>query len=632
MPKEAKLPSTTPPPSLFPQIFPLLISRLTTSPVNLQILPVVETALHIQRRVTLEPMPGVSASSLIPLQKLLELSTSHPASVRVPAIIDAILAHPIHSPVISQLISNTLNESPGNIEIWRIDVLPELINQAKAGGQKDVVLAVKLMLGMIRAHDELIALTLEVSEEVLRSLSVAYSKLGDGDSKIPTGVSEEIRLGAMEDVLMICKELVTRVGMEGAAGDAMLRFLGENESAAMGVMQGKSLRGDCEVLWGKSGRKFSPDSVIIGKLQKRRDELAKRDSRVISILAIFPTIPPYLLLTALSHPQFSSIPAGSKASPGELAEPLLTCMLNHGEGLPEELGGLKAVVSKLGDVQTAGEVPVEKREEKKKFERRNIFTAEDLDVSRLRLKDDESALPELQSTIPQHIRDSIQRLISLQASEEEERRQALADSNLLLSDDESDMEDSGEIPLQVRVSGGDTEDTAPVDSDGEAVKVSRRNQQNQSNRMPDKERYEILRTLYLDDPGLFDRDGVTRRSDERKKMREMLGWDDGQIEGWRVMLERDPQKDVILEAHRDRMARKGTSSSGRNNRNNRYDNRARQPSPDGSVMSMNTSYTNSSHGNSGGRGGKGRQNKGNRGHSNAARTRGHDRKMRQMGA
>ncbi|OXM78448.1 hypothetical protein C364_03879 [Cryptococcus neoformans Bt63] len=632
MPKEAKLPSTTPPPSLFPQIFPLLISRLTTSPVNLQILPVVETALHIQRRVTLEPMPGVSASSLIPLQKLLELSTSHPASVRVPAIIDAILAYPVHSPVISQLISNTLNESPGNIEIWRIDVLPELINQAKAGGQKDVVLAVKLMLGMIRAHDELIALTLEVSEEVLRSLSVAYSKLGDGDSKIPTGVSEEIRLGAMEDVLMICKELVTRVGMEGAAGDAMLRFLGENESAAMGVMQGKSLRGDCEALWGKSGRKFSPDSVIIGKLQKRRDELAKRDSRVISILAIFPTIPPYLLLTALSHPQFSSIPAGSKASPGELAEPLLTCMLNHGEGLPEELGGLKAVVSKLGDVQTAGEVPDEKREEKKKFERRNIFTAEDLDVSRLRLKDDESALPELQSTIPQHIRDSIQRLISLQASEEEERRQALADSNLLLSDDESDMEDSGEIPLQVRVSGGDTEDTAPVDSDGEAVEVSRRNQQNQSNRMPDKERYEILRTLYLDDPGLFDRDGVTRRSDERKKMREMLGWDDGQIEGWRVMLERDPQKDVILEAHRDRMARKGTSSSGRNNRNNRYDNRARQPSPDGSVMSMNTSYTNSSHGNSGGRGGKGRQNKGNRGHSNAARTRGHDRKMRQMGA
>ncbi|AAW44386.1 hypothetical protein CNBF0700 [Cryptococcus deneoformans B-3501A] len=632
MPKEAKLPSTTPPPALFPQILPLLISRLTTSPVNLQILPVIETALHIQRCVTLEPMPGVSASSLIPLQKLLELSTSHPAAVRVPAIIDAILAHPIHSPVISQIISNVFNESPDSIEIWRIDVLPELINQTKAGGQKDVVLAVKLMLGMIRAHDELIGLTLEVSEEVLRGLSMAYSKLGEDDRKTRTGVSEEIRLGAMEDVLMICKELITRVGMEGAAGDAMLRFLGENESAAMGVMQGKSLRGDCEALWGKNGRKFSPDSVIIGKLEKKRDDLAKLDPRVMSILAIFPTIPPHLLLIALSHPQFSSIPAGSKASPGELAEPLLACMLNHGEGLPEELGGLKAVVSKLGNAQAAGEVPDEKRKEKKKFERRNIFTAEDLDISRLRLKDGESALPELQSTIPQHIRDSIQRLISLQASEEEERRQALADSNLLLSDDESDMDDSGEIPLQVRVSGGDTEDTAPVDSDGEAVKVSRRNQQNQNNGMPDKERYEILRTLYLDDPGLFDRDGVTRRSDERKKMREMLGWDDGQIEGWRVMLERDPQKDVILEAHRDRMARKGTSSSGYNNRNNRHDNRARQPSPDGSVMSMNTSYTSNSHSNGGGRGGKGRQNKGNRGHSNAARTRGHDRKMRQMGA
>lgn len=334
-------------------------------------------------------MPGVSASSLIPLQKLLELSTSHPAAVRVPAIIDAILAHPIHSPVISQIISNVFNESPDSIEIWRIDVLPELINQTKAGGQKDVVLAVKLMLGMIRAHDELIGLTLEVSEEVLRGLSMAYSKLGEDDRKTRTGVSEEIRLGAMEDVLMICKELITRVGMEGAAGDAMLRFLGENESAAMGVMQGKSLRGDCEALWGKNGRKFSPDSVIIGKLQKKRDDLAKLDPRVMSILAIFPTIPPHLLLIALSHPQFSSIPAGSKASPGELAEPLLACMLNHGEGLPEELGGLKAVVSKLGNAQAAGEVPDEKRKEKKKFERRNIFTAEDLDISRLRLKDGE---------------------------------------------------------------------------------------------------------------------------------------------------------------------------------------------------------------------------------------------------
>lgn len=271
-------------------------------------------------------------------------------------------------------------------------MLPELINRTKTGGQKDVVLAVRLMLGMIRTHDEFIALTLEVSEEVLRGLNVAYSKLGDGDSKTPTEVtevSEEIRLGAMEDVLMICRELVTRVGLEGAAGDAMLRFLGENESAAMGVMQGKNLRGDWEALWGKSGRKFSPDSVTIGKLQKRRDNFAKLDPRVMSILAIFPTIPPHLLLSALSHPQFSSIPAGSKASPGELAEPLLTCILNHGEGLPEELGELKAVVGKVGGAQTAGEVPDERREEKKKFERRNIFTAEDLDISKLRLKDNE---------------------------------------------------------------------------------------------------------------------------------------------------------------------------------------------------------------------------------------------------
>ncbi|WVQ76606.1 hypothetical protein IAR50_006278 [Cryptococcus sp. DSM 104548] len=599
-----RLPATPPPPALFPKLLSFLISRLTTEPVDIALVPSIETSFYILRVLTLNPdivqgVPSSSAKSLVPLQKLLEISTSHPSSIKTSLVLDAIITYPIHSPIVGQVVSNVLGNSPDMIEVFRIDVLPDLVNRCRKGTQKEVLLAVNLMLGITRVHDELVALVLEASEDVLKGLSVAYAKLAED----PQGaVPDEVIFSGREDILIICRELLVRVGLDGSASEAMFRFMDGGPGGMEAVLEGRSLRKDCEKFVSKEQGAFNPSSWVIASLNRRRDELAKRDARVASILTIFPTIPAHLLLAALSHPHFASIPSGSRTSASELAEPLLECLLNGGQGLPAELSSLSELASKLGSLQAAPETKEEEREPKKKFERRNIFSAEDLDMSRLRIKNDETALPELQSTIPSHLRDSIQRLIALQINEEEERRQALAGANLLPSDDESDMDDSGEIPLRVKVSGGDFEDTAPVDSDGDAVKVKQQKQSGK--RLSDREVHMILRGLYLEDPGLFDRDGVTRRSEERKKLKERTGWDDGQIEGWRVMLERDPNKDTILEAHRDSM--------GRN---------YRAPSPTQPVASASQ----------GGNRGR-RPNKGNRGHSNAARTKGHDRKMRQMGA
>ncbi|KAL1713486.1 hypothetical protein EV715DRAFT_211620 [Schizophyllum commune] len=59
----------------------------------------------------------------------------------------------------------------------------------------------------------------------------------------------------------------------------------------------------------------------------------------------------------------------------------------------------------------------------------------------------------------------------------------------------------------------------------------------------------ILELAYIKNPKLFERDGQTRRSKERAELKSKTGLDDEQIEGWRIMLERNPKKDKILAKH-----------------------------------------------------------------------------------
>ncbi|ORY92884.1 hypothetical protein BCR35DRAFT_349195 [Leucosporidium creatinivorum] len=58
-----------------------------------------------------------------------------------------------------------------------------------------------------------------------------------------------------------------------------------------------------------------------------------------------------------------------------------------------------------------------------------------------------------------------------------------------------------------------------------------------------------LETTYIANASLFDRSSEVRRSKERKQLRERTGLGDEQIEGWRIMLERNPKKDKILASH-----------------------------------------------------------------------------------
>ncbi|KAJ7927495.1 hypothetical protein B0H13DRAFT_2229247 [Mycena leptocephala] len=72
---------------------------------------------------------------------------------------------------------------------------------------------------------------------------------------------------------------------------------------------------------------------------------------------------------------------------------------------------------------------------------------------------------------------------------------------------------------------------------------------------------------YIRDPKLFDRDAQTRRGKAREDLKAQTGWSDEQLEGWRIMLERDPKKDKILQKHefagnQNQIAPEASSSTG----------------------------------------------------------------------
>ncbi|WVR04272.1 hypothetical protein IAU60_001272 [Kwoniella sp. DSM 27419] len=630
------VPDSLPSQALYPKLLPALVHQLSSSPVDQSSLPLLRTTLHVIASLRLGHGSSVTAlaRSNIPLDQLFKLSSADPTLLKVPVLLDGIVAYPLHVETINTILCNAFDENPDLVEIFRIDIVPSLVNRLCASPSipLDIGKSAHILLSVVRAHDALLALALEDSEDVLRALGQAYDAL----SRVQAEQVKET-LAAKSDILMICRELLDRVG-HGASEEAMLEFMGSRRSGE--AMKTASLRSDWEVLVGdRPGQlgEASKDALV-----RYRDEEASQDPRVHSIQQLFPSLPAHLLLSALSHSTFASQPSSSRATPSEQAAPLLEAILNQGEGLPDELVELKEAIRSCSQGTTVSESSAALSEEsqsarpatKPKVQRRNIWDEDQLDMDRLKLKDDDSALPTLSNAIPDHLRASIMRLVENQAIEEDERRRALRDANVL-DDDDDDYEETDGVLTRVKLATGDDEEGDEL-AEEDGVKITRDpSSADQAHGPSDRQRLDMLRTAYIGNPALFERDGVTRRSNERKKLREATGWDDSQIEGWRIMLDRDPHKEAILAAHGERMSRSNTGQG--------------EPrSQDGAGSDAGSGRGGRGGGGRGGRGGggrgsgggrgggsgggRGREIKGSRGHSNAARTRGHDKKMGRMGA
>ncbi|KAF9010192.1 hypothetical protein BDQ17DRAFT_1406345 [Cyathus striatus] len=253
------------------------------------------------------------------------------------------------------------------------------------------------------------------------------------------------------------------------------------------------------------------------------------DIKVTQVLDIFPDTSPDYIRLLLSHPRYSGSP-----------ERVIEAML-EGTAISESDPELAQEVEREQEMKF--KYRAEDSLEKYVEERRNIWDDQEMNLNNVRFGKKSGNVLEDRSFIEQMKADILRRA---EAIDEEELAEEDSDfdpfskeppskgkskAKIADVDDDSDLDDGPAVPVVA-----DGEDTDEEDDD-EAVE--------------EKKRPEIVLELaYISDPKVFDRDANTRRSKARLELKQLTGWDDSQIEGWRIMLERNPkQKEKIMQKH-----------------------------------------------------------------------------------
>lgn len=186
-------------------------------------------------------------------------------------------------------------------------------------------------------------------------------------------------------------------------------------------------------------------------------------------------------------------------------------------------------------------------------ERRNIFDEEEVDISKFRVgkKRFVTVLSTYMgdSCFLRHFSEDVQLLFRDRETVEQMKADILRRVEEFSSSEDGDEGkyiDTDDDPLAPTVANkikivGDGEDSDSSDSEGS---------HNYDSDQPAKLSPEtILELAYIENVKLFDRDSATRGSKARKDLKEKTGWEDEQIEGWRIMLDRDVRSLFLLAIH-----------------------------------------------------------------------------------
>ncbi|RXK39586.1 hypothetical protein M231_03088 [Tremella mesenterica] len=645
------------------------------------------------------PSSRLPYSPTLPLQLLLRIPDHH---LTVETLLDCIIAYrnlpSVVNSVVERVPAQTIEEFREVVTSITMRLASFASTKTKPNGtngeESDLARigrAVITLLSIVRSHPLLLALVLEEASGVFPSLGKVYAALNDVSTD-GQGGERILVLQIKEYLLFLVHTLLDKVRDQLASHTTLKSLLtvGPEEGRTLLDM---GLKGDYEAIF-ERGEIGDEEREILHTLR----EVVTQDPRVEVVLSLFPHLPPKMIVSALNHPRYSS--SSSSHSPEEAAAPLIEAILGGGIDLPPELADLKATLCRdLGPNEgRAGAVSASvtnnagsdgQREKERKDERRNIWDAE-LDMSRLKLGKDDTTLPQLGNAIPDHLRESILRLVESQEEEAAAQEAAIAEAHAWVTPsdgervgsltvgngvrsgsgrrseiwventtlgDETGLEDDAAFVMMMAASG---ESSEPDETSG-SHKITRK-PRNAPTTQYNVDQQTRLELAYLTNPALFDRDANTRRSEKRKKLKEETGLDDSQLEGWRIHLERNPHKEAILARHQyipipnnaylpEAPESSASHISGRGRGGGRGRSRGRGHSWGGSTgghlgdISDGGSRGGGSgnergggrgrgeHGGGGrGRGGRGRgENKGSRGHQNQTRTRGHDRKMGKMG-
>ncbi|KAF9519421.1 hypothetical protein BS47DRAFT_1337199 [Hydnum rufescens UP504] len=227
------------------------------------------------------------------------------------------------------------------------------------------------------------------------------------------------------------------------------------------------------------------------------------------VLDILPDETPMFIEACLAHPSFS----GS-------VERVIGALVEGGP-LPDVLAAMRSMIVNPSPVEEPSLLD----------SRKNAFDDDPLDFSKVKIGKNRHENVDTvlwDKTLALNMKEDILRRVREQAEEEEEEaRQArgVFSSTVAFEDELSGGELEGTPRLKVVQEGEGSVTKKLMGLDG------------------------ILELAYINDPKLFDRDSGTRRSNARQNLKAETGLGDEQIEGWRIMLERNPKKDYILSKH-----------------------------------------------------------------------------------
>ncbi|KAI0346663.1 hypothetical protein BDW22DRAFT_1352825 [Trametopsis cervina] len=255
------------------------------------------------------------------------------------------------------------------------------------------------------------------------------------------------------------------------------------------------------------------------------------DAAVSQVLDILPDQPPEYLRFLLAHQDYPY-----RGNAERLIEALLEGTAPTLEEYENQLAhthqGAGVAHDTIADVR-----PAVKDDFVYTKERRNVFDEEIMDISHLRVgKKPEDAQVNLndRAYIEEMKADILRRAEAMVDDEDEEDETDQKPKGIDVAF-EDELDEGG---LKVRDGEESEEGESGDETEGQTGAVN-------TPRNPET----ILELAYIADIKLFERDAQTRRSKARENLRAQTGWSDEQIEGWRIMLERNPNKDKILQKH-----------------------------------------------------------------------------------
>ncbi|KAJ7485495.1 hypothetical protein FB451DRAFT_1337644 [Mycena latifolia] len=220
------------------------------------------------------------------------------------------------------------------------------------------------------------------------------------------------------------------------------------------------------------------------------------DVNVTQVLDVLPEHAPEYIRALLLHPSYST--------PEQVVEALL-------EGTAPSEEGLQSAPPSTDELAS--------------YVRRNVYDDDAMDLSHLRVgkKTDHESVLRDRTFIEQMKADILRRAEAISDDEEEE-------------EDAEDKDGAGKGKMKEHADDGDLD----IDAAHIHVKVAGDGEESGGEDGDAEDDEEAL---------TFDRDAQTRRGKPRADLKTQTGWSDEQLEGWRIMLERNPKKDKILQKH-----------------------------------------------------------------------------------